>query len=396
MDEPAEEVIDGPPVEIVADDKILAEERFLLWVKAGARCAFCKRYLLSNEETGTPSRIGEMAHIVGRSNKPGAPRGQDPMSATDRNKAENLILACPTDHRTIDKKTGVAHWKTPDLRRLKQEHEAGIKELSGMTLGRETTVLRVIGGIRGNTPNVSRDAVLSAVHADLRYPQYRLGAFGSDMEIDLVTSLDEQSANYYERTDEVLELRMRRLGELVASGEVSHVSLFALARIPVLVQLGHHLDDKWPLDLYGFDRAANTWAPADEPAPAFKLDTVQDGGDRVLLICSLSGPVDHGRIPDECKDGAAIYEITPEGSPQGVHLFRPRGALAAFDAAYQEFLTRVEGEHQDVDTIDVVAAAGTLPAIQLGRGRTKAAHPPLRVWDQTDDGGYALAAEVGR
>ncbi len=73
--------LDGPPVETVADYDVSQEERFKLWVAAGARCAFCKTYLLESEETGDPTRIGEMAHIVGRTTSARSPRGQDPLPA---------------------------------------------------------------------------------------------------------------------------------------------------------------------------------------------------------------------------------------------------------------------------------------------------------------------------
>src|SRR4051812_44016619 len=151
--------LDGPPVEIVATGDIPEPERFQLWVAAGARCAFCKRYLLENEETGDPVPVGEAAHIVGRSTSPRSPRGKNRLPASERNKAANLILACPNDHTTIDKKTGQTVWQTDDLQRLKREHEDGIRFLTGMTKDRETTVLRVAGTIRGTAPNINKSLV---------------------------------------------------------------------------------------------------------------------------------------------------------------------------------------------------------------------------------------------
>lgn len=389
----------GELVEIVTDDEISHEERLKLWVAAGARCAFCKRYLLENEVTGDAVRIGEMAHIVGRSNKPRSPRGDDPLPGTARNKADNLVLVCPNEHTTIDKTSGVKIWKTDDLRRLKREHEDAIRTLTKMTRDRSTTVLRVAGSIRGSTPSITKELVHEAVHADLRFPQYRLGAVGSDLEVDLVTNLDETAPDYYARTDDVIERRIAQIADQIARGEVGHISLFALARIPVLVQLGHHLDDKWPVDVHPFDRRTGTWGWSESPGSDFSVTRTAgaSGSDEVTLILSLSGTVNRRDLSPHLVDGPAVYEMSPINAAPSVTLFTSKEALARFTNAYLAFLADLEREHPTTAAIDVVPAIGLTAAIELGRRRTRSKHPTLRVWDQlSDGGGYFLATEVGR
>jgi len=395
-----EELLDGPLVEIVAESDISAEERFKLWVAAGARCTFCGRYLLENDEQGVPARIGEMAHIVGRSTHARSPRGKDSLPAAERNKAENLILACPGDHTTIDKNAGVRVWHTADLRRLKQEHEDAIKRLTGMTKERATTVLRVAGRIRGGTPNTAKEVVLEAVHSELRFPRYELTPAGDDVEIDLITNLDEASPTYFEETNTIIERRTQQIAARIAAGEIGHISLFAFARIPVLVQLGHHLDDKWPVELHPYDRTTSTWTwplSDDNAPPRFQTMQLAAGDpERVVLILSLSGQVDHERIPPESVASATVYEMTPADAEQGVMLIRSREALTSFVNAYLGFLAQVERDHPKATAIDLVPAVGLAVAVELGRRRTRSKHPALRVWDQTSDGGYAVATVVGR
>jgi hypothetical protein len=393
-----EELLEGPLVEIAAEGDIPAEERFKLWVAAGARCAFCGRYLLENDEQGVPARIGEMAHIVGRSTNARSPRGKDSLPASERNQAENLILACPNDHTTIDKKAGVQVWKTPDLRRLKQEHEVAIKRLTGMTKDRATTVLRVAGEIHGSTPSIAKDVVLEAVHAELRFPRYELTPAGDDVEVDLISNLDAADAGYFGETNTIIERRVGHIAERIAAGEVGHISLFAFARIPVLVQLGHHLDDKWPIELHPYDRTTSswTWVVGDDDAPP-RFETTQlaaGNPERVALILSLSGEVNHERIPAECVEGAYVYEMKPADAEQSVMLIRSREALLSFVNEYLAFLARLERDHPQAVALDIVPAVGIPVAVELGRRRTRSKHPPLRVWDLVD-GGYVLAAEVG-
>ena len=396
-DEP-EELLDGPLKEIAAEGDISAEERLKLWVRAGARCAFCGRYLMENDEQGVPARIGEMAHIVGRSTNARSPRGKDSLPAAERNKAENLILACPVDHTTIDKKGGVQIWHTPDLRRLKQEHEDAIKRLTGMTEDRATTVLRVAGDIHGSTPSIAKDVVLQAVHAELRFPRYELTPTGDDIEIDLIKNLDSADPGYFGETNIIIERRIAKIAERIAAGEVGHISLFAFARIPVLIQLGHHLDDKWPIDLHPYDRRTSSWTWAfdeDDAPPRFQTTQLAVGDpSRVVLILSLSGQVDHERIPAECIGGSNVYEMKPADAEQSVMLIRSREALLSFVNEYLAFLAVTEREHPQAAALDIVPAVGLPAAVELGRRRTRSKHPPLRVWDLID-ARYQLAAEIG-
>lgn len=389
----------GQEVELASEEKIPQEQRFMLWVAAGARCAFCKRYLLENEETGDPVLIGEMAHIVGRKNSTGSPRGKDNMPLSERNKAHNLVLVCSNNHTVIDKKRGIEIWETDDLRRLKKEHEAGIKALTAMTQDRETTILRVGGRIAGTGPVLSKDAVLEAVHADLRFPQYRLGHVGADIEVDLASDLDDDDPAYFHRTDEILGRRVaEQIGGYLTSGDVSHLSVFAFARIPVLVQLGHYLDDKWPVAVRQYDRVAGSWKwQKDREPPQFEVNRLSGdvGAPGVTLICALSGHTDSSKVPPSCAGtDTAVYEMRPVDTEPGVQLFCVEGATENFANTYVGFLAGLERDHPSTTAIDVIPAIGLAPAVELGRRRTRAKHPRLRIWELRN-GEYRFATEVG-
>lgn len=90
----------------------------ILWGRAGNRCAFpdCKMELTVEGSTET---LGEIAHIVSRSSD--GPRGSSDLSAEERGPYENLILLCPTHHRTID--TSPDQWTREKVREMKQAHE---------------------------------------------------------------------------------------------------------------------------------------------------------------------------------------------------------------------------------------------------------------------------------
>lgn len=374
------------------------DQAFALYLAAGGRCSFCNRYLIENETTGDPVRIGEMAHIVGKSKGPRSPRGSDDLPTSERNLASNLILVCPTEHRTIDKTTGAAIWDKEDLRQVKREHEDRIHALTALGKDRGTTVVRVIGRVRGTPPSVGKTEVHEAIHAELRFAQFGLRPMGADVEVSLL-DIDEEQPDYFARTEELLARRIGRdLAEDIAAGDVRHLSIFGFARIPALIQLGHYLDDKWPAEIYQYHRDPGTWAwdPTVDPVQFSVVRIAGDeGANNVTLVCSVSGTVNRDHIPDACRSGA-IYELTPHGIDPGVDLFRSRETLSTFSATYGSFLATVERDHPAATHIDVIPAIGLAAAIELGRRRTRAAHPVLRVWDQrpTRDG-YDLAAEVG-
>ena len=134
----------------------------------------------------------------------------------------------------------------------------------------------------------------------------------------------------------------------------------------------------------------------EDDAPPRLETTQRAAGDpeRVTLILSLSGQVNHGGIPAECVEGASVYEMTPVDFEQSVMLIRSREALLSFVNEYLAFLALLERDHPQAAALDLVPAVGLPVAVELGRRRTRSKHPPLRVWDLTDDG-YVLAAEVG-
>ncbi|MBF0526590.1 MAG: hypothetical protein HQK56_16020 [Deltaproteobacteria bacterium] len=92
-----------------------------LWGSSGNRCAICRLEIASGGES---SAIGEMAHIVARSNN--GPRGESDLTLDERDQYDNLILLCPIDHAKID--TSPHEWSVEKLRTVKMEHEKWVSE----------------------------------------------------------------------------------------------------------------------------------------------------------------------------------------------------------------------------------------------------------------------------
>ena len=97
----------------------------LLWGRARAMCSQCRDELILDAiGSERPAVIGEMAHIVGHSDK--GPRPDPSFPKEQRNKYENLILLCRNHHAAIDKQDSIH--SVEDLRTMKADHERWVSD----------------------------------------------------------------------------------------------------------------------------------------------------------------------------------------------------------------------------------------------------------------------------
>lgn len=95
----------------------------LLWGRAAGICSNpnCREDLTIVLDGNRGFNVGEMAHVIAK--KPDGPRGQ-PEGGPDA--YENLLLLCPTCHRTIDK-APAGEYPPALLHRWKSQHESAIR-----------------------------------------------------------------------------------------------------------------------------------------------------------------------------------------------------------------------------------------------------------------------------
>ena len=93
----------------------------MLWGRAAHRCSICRLELTA---AGSAETIGEMAHIVARSES--GPRGRSSMPRKERDKYPNLIPLCANHHTEIDKV--LEEWSVDRLHEVKKGHEQWVTE----------------------------------------------------------------------------------------------------------------------------------------------------------------------------------------------------------------------------------------------------------------------------
>ncbi len=200
-----------------------------LYVRAGGRCEFdgCNTYLLSHHLTHAEGNFAQMAHIVAF--KPDGPRGKEAPRPANINDVENLMLLCHRCHKLIDDHP--EDYTRATLEQYKSAHEARIFRLTDIKPDRKTTVVQLKARIGGHIVSIPAPDVNEAVSP--RYPTDTRGYV-----IDL-TNIHGDGDAFYEATMQTIKHEVERL---YAPGmeieQTRHISLFALAPMPLLIYLG--------------------------------------------------------------------------------------------------------------------------------------------------------------
>jgi hypothetical protein len=359
--------------------------RLLLFVRAGGHCEFdgCNRYLLEHHVTLTEGVFAEMAHIVAF--KPDGPRGRSGARPVDISDVRNLMLLCPTCHKLIDDHPG--DYTREALEKYKTSHEKRIRHVTALGPDRKTEVLILKAPIRGDTVAVPFDQVVDATAP--RYPSSREGTI-----IDLTSISDEDTAFIRAAKDTIARDVERFLGASGQGHKADHVSIFALAPMPLLVFLGRQLSNKIPSDVYQRHRDTEDWTwKRSGPPVKYVLKRRRSGRGNIALILSLSGAVPLNALP-KGRSGT-VYEITLQGATPKPTYLRTRRDLESFRLVYQEALGTIIQNHGLVKSIDLFPAVPAPVAVLCGRELLPKVHPRLRVYDydKTKDG-FKFTLEV--
>lgn len=375
-------------------------ERRNLWVRAGGRCTLCKKYLLEGGLSSEEVSLGEGAHIVGAINSARSPRGQDELAESERDNVDNIMLACSTCHTEIDKQAVAELLDVSFLRDRKREHEADIKLQTGLLKDKRTAILRMAGTTRGDAMELPRDAASEAVirHAQ-RFPYFLEDYDRQGIEIDLQQLPGESplSSDYYELAAAAIDRAFdNRVRPGILNGDIAHMSVFAIARLPLLVYLGCKIDDGLPVDIYQRHRSTESWLwpQTDDPGTDF-VATFAEGSPSVtegVLITNLSGTTPTGDLPEALRQ-IPTWALSPTTGP-AEDVFSHPEVLQRFSTNIRAFFTDLEATHKHLRTLHLIGALPLSGALAFGRVlKSDALRPIIITYDRTGDG-YRRALEI--
>lgn len=372
-------------------------DRIRVWVRAGGMCVLCNTYLLDGPLTGEAVSLGELAHIVGQQQNGASPRGMSSLPRSDRDTADNVLLACPNCHSEIDKQLVARILDVETLRLRKAAHEQRIRHVTTLADDSRTLVLRVVGAVRGNPVEVTSTTVARTVTESRRFPWYDLDRDRTGVEIDLRSlpgEVDADSTYYATARRTIDEVLAHRLTDAVRSGVVRHVSVFAFARLPILIYLGSRLEDNIAVEIYQRHRDTQEWSWRPESAAhEFRLGAIPDLRDAAdaVLILNVSGTIDVEQLPDACRV-MPRFVIEPDVTPSP-DVMRSRSTLDRFGATIRQ-LNAVLDANKWVRRLHVFGALPPTAAVEFGRLHDSHIHPSVVVYDRTSDNAYRPVMEI--
>lgn len=353
-----------------------------IWVRAGGRCCMCGEYLLDGDIGSPIPTVGEVAHNKGRrrggpSSRPvgrsKSPRHEFLLPGEDPDDPDNLLLLCPTHHIQVDAESNAGTIDVEILRAIKSTHEKRIRQATAMVGADRTAVVRVIGDLYGESVQCSRlEATGAVLRATQRMPDFALAMDHATIECDLrgLGGEGDGSAVYFSAAiASIDELVDGRLSDGIATDKIGHISVFAFARLPVLVYLGARLGDAISSDLYQRSRLTESWEWPDVGREATFVVSAPaaDDSNEVVLAVSASGTIQRHELPEHLR-GLPIYELaTGDGTVADANVIRTASDLKRLQAAFYEALGRIEEGHKPVEVLHLVAAAPLSAAVAMGQ-----------------------------
>ena len=365
---------------------IKEKDKLKLWVRSGGRCAICNKYLL---DLNYDVSIGEMAHIVGWSMAEKSPRGNASLGLNKRNTVDNLILLCADHHKIADTKELLEEFKLERLMWHKADHESRIHHLTELQIDSESIVLRMLGGIRGVSVEVSKEHARNVIfNSEKKFAMFidSFDKHGIEIDLNRLPDPEENWDAYWSMGIGMIDKSLRSLMEGVEKGSVRHLSIFAMSRIPLLVYLGYKLGDKIPSSIYQKHRGdEETWMWSDqEKVETFEVVQLKvHASENVALILSLSGSISPDDLSAEISENSNIYEIRPVGTTPNRNILMNKTSFENFNKTYHEFLSQMEITHKTCNEIHLFPAVPVTAAISCGRGLMRDAQPAITVYDRT-------------
>ncbi len=360
-----------------------------LWGKSGGRCQYegCSKALWIDELTKEEFNTAYIAHII--ADKPTGPRGHSEHSEKLCADISNLMLMCDEHHRLIDKIDVEGH-TVERLRLMKANHESRIELLTSLQEDKKSHVLLYGANIGVQSAPLSWK---KAAHAMLpvRYP-----AESRAIELSLRNSaFEDNSSEYWTIERQNLQCNLNTsLRPRIISGDVEHLSIFALAPQPLLIELGRLLSDIPAAEVYQLHREPPDWRWQETPDGfAFRIEEPTETHLTVALNLSLSATIENARITNMlAQDNISIWRMTiPEPNND---FLKSRDQLRLFRQKFRILLDRVKARHGQDVVLHVFPAVPVSVAVEIGRVWMPKADLPLCIYDQNRKlNGFSKALE---
>lgn len=364
--------------------------KLCLWGKAGGRCQYdgCNHALYRDDVTKAEFNSAYIAHII--ADKPDGPRGDPMLSEKLKQDISNLMLLCDAHHRLVDK-VDVAGHPAEKLQGMKRRHEERIDLLTSITEERQSHVL-LYGAKIGQHDSHLSIAKAGAAMVPEYYPAsahaFKIGLKGS--------AFGDTEQQYWQMEADQLRRQFNSVvKERFASGDVSHLSVFALAPMPLLIELGRLLSDIPAADVYQLRREPADWKWRDEPNSfEYRIDSPADtSGKTVALVLALSADVVPERVTSVLGEHACVWTVTH--AKPGNDYLQSKVQLQEFRRTMRDVFNRIKAAHGEDANLNLFPAVPVAAAVEIGRTWMPKADLPFQIYDQNREvGGFVRVLEI--
>jgi len=354
-----------------------------LWGKAAGRCEYegCNKPLWLDSVTKAEFNTAYIAHII--ADQPNGPRGDADKSDKLKRVLSNMMLMCDEHHRLIDKENIQGH-PVERLREMKRKHEARIEMLTSISEDKQSHIILYGANIgRQNAPLSYKKASLAIIPE--RYP-----AEGFAIELSLKNSaFQDHEAMYWNIEIEHLRRQYEsKIAPRLASGNVQHISIFAIAPQPLLMEFGRLLSDIPASDVYQLHREPQNWKWQKHLHEIDYCITEPDNFDGTpVLNLPLSATINTDRISKVMNEQYSLWKMTID-QPNN-DFMKSRLQLEMFRIEFRKLLNRIKTKHGESAVIHLFPALPVSVAIEIGRVWMPKADLPIKIYDQnTKLGGF--------
>lgn len=359
--------------------------KMIAWGRAAGRCQFpgCNKRLDEDLVSGNLSdNRAYVAHIVAAA--PNGVRGDENLSPVLADDPENLMLLCDVHHREIDDRRNSEKYSLDALREMKRAHEERTERLLSIRTSKSSTILQVSAPIGENETSVSFDDCAQAVATEQTL------ASRHPIEVKLRGMRHKDSdPDYY--TTEISKLRRQFNSDIrwrFEDGSIEHLSVFGLAPIPILMELGRLISDISDAAIFMRHREPKpSWCwPNDGPKLGFELRRPTSHHKKVALKLAVSSAISDERISAALGTEVSIWEI--QSGELGTSVLRNQADLSQFRILAARTLDLIKDRHgQDVE-LSIFPAVPTAVAVEFGRLWQPKAHPTFSIYDQAAQTGF--------
>jgi SMODS-associated and fused to various effectors sensor domain len=342
-----------------------------LWVAAAGRCEFrgCSKPIDRDFLTKVRCNVSEYAHIIADS--PAGARGVPGVSEKLAADPSNLMLLCYDCHARIDRGGQNNNYTTEQLRAMKREHEARIQLIYSATGVKNSLPILMSFPIGAHIPAIDINQVQHAILENSNYTRFPLERY---IHIDRADfdHLDD-SQDFWPMADKAVNsiYTQRILPELTSRDSPGHITVAALAPIPMLMKLGALLGDKTDAMVLDLPSGGWLWDKQDNcPEPLFSYTVPQNLPHEVAIGVSISNRVVK-------PNGMEFMEFMAKEPNRGI--IRTEGHLQAFRREFNSFLMGLVRAGARV--LHIHPATPLCVSVEIGRLLLPKTFEEIHVWE---------------